>query len=445
MPRRPRPPPRRRRPSDGQHARRECPGDERPGSRPQPHGSEPDRRERRHRARRVTWRGSPRRSAAVHRARLQRPRAGRGHRRRPGQAAGHLGDDGGAKYILGPVVVSGDKISDATSGYQSQPAGQRHQRGRDRAHPQRRGRQAVRRHQPQDGGAARAAEPARRHPRLPGHRRPRGSTRRSSTAAPASPAGSPSTRARSLADQLKFGALPLSFVVQTQHRHHAPRSAASSCARPARRPHRPAARRRLLAVPVPRPRPRHRRLARRGRPHHLPRDHDARAGRTTTASTMAGVTGLIVAIGFTADSFIVYFERIRDELRDGRSLVAAVETGWNRARRTILVADGVNFLAAAVLYVLAARARARLRLHARPDDADRPARRLPLHPPRRARSSPAPVLPRRPQVVRPRPAAPRRQDVGPLPRARPVRGTRRSAPRPRTVRLGPRRRREGLA
>ena len=61
---------------------------------------------------------------------------------------------------------------------------------------------------------------------------------------------------------------------------------------------------------------------------------------------MAGVTGLIVAIGFTADSFIVYFERIRDELRDGRCLVAAVETGWNRAKRTILVADGVNFLAA---------------------------------------------------------------------------------------------------
>jgi preprotein translocase subunit SecD len=68
---------------------------------------------------------------------------------------------------------------------------------------------------------------------------------------------------------------------------------------------------------------------------------------------MAGVTGLIVAIGFTADSFIVYFERIRDELRDGRSLAAAVETGWNRAKRTILIADGVNFLAALVLFALA--------------------------------------------------------------------------------------------
>ena len=68
---------------------------------------------------------------------------------------------------------------------------------------------------------------------------------------------------------------------------------------------------------------------------------------------MAGVTGLIVAIGFTADSFIVYFERVRDELRDGRSLAAAVETGWKRANRTLLVADGVNFLAALTLYALA--------------------------------------------------------------------------------------------
>ena len=69
--------------------------------------------------------------------------------------------------------------------------------------------------------------------------------------------------------------------------------------------------------------------------------------------TMAGVTGLIVAIGVTADSFIVYFERIRDEVREGRPLVAAVETGWKRARRTIIAADAVNFLAAVVLYVLA--------------------------------------------------------------------------------------------
>ncbi|PWJ24983.1 preprotein translocase subunit SecD [Branchiibius hedensis] len=68
--------------------------------------------------------------------------------------------------------------------------------------------------------------------------------------------------------------------------------------------------------------------------------------------TMAGVTGLIVAIGITADSFIVYFERVRDEVRIGRPLRAAVQTGWARARRTIIISDAVNFLAAAVLYIL---------------------------------------------------------------------------------------------
>lgn len=69
--------------------------------------------------------------------------------------------------------------------------------------------------------------------------------------------------------------------------------------------------------------------------------------------SLPGVAGLIVAIGITADSFIVYFERIRDELREGRTLVASVERGWERARRTILASDAVNLLAASVLYVLA--------------------------------------------------------------------------------------------
>jgi preprotein translocase subunit SecD len=68
--------------------------------------------------------------------------------------------------------------------------------------------------------------------------------------------------------------------------------------------------------------------------------------------SLAGIAGLIVAIGITADSFIVYFERIRDEVRDGKSLRVAVETGWARARRTILAADFVSFLAAMVLYIL---------------------------------------------------------------------------------------------
>ncbi|QJU53628.1 protein translocase subunit SecD [Herbiconiux sp. KACC 21604] len=69
--------------------------------------------------------------------------------------------------------------------------------------------------------------------------------------------------------------------------------------------------------------------------------------------SLAGVAGLIVAIGITADSFIVYFERIRDELRDGRSLNSSVQAGWKRAIRTITASDAVNFLAAGVLYVLA--------------------------------------------------------------------------------------------
>jgi preprotein translocase subunit SecD len=68
--------------------------------------------------------------------------------------------------------------------------------------------------------------------------------------------------------------------------------------------------------------------------------------------SLAGIAGLIVAIGITADSFIVYFERIRDEVRDGKTLRVAVETGWARARRTILAADFVSFLAAVVLYLL---------------------------------------------------------------------------------------------
>ncbi len=68
--------------------------------------------------------------------------------------------------------------------------------------------------------------------------------------------------------------------------------------------------------------------------------------------TLAGVAGAIVAIGITADSFIVYFERIRDEVRDGRSLRVAAEAGWMRARRTLLAADFVSLLGAVVLYLL---------------------------------------------------------------------------------------------
>lgn len=68
---------------------------------------------------------------------------------------------------------------------------------------------------------------------------------------------------------------------------------------------------------------------------------------------LAGVAGFIVAIGITADSFVIFFERLKDEVREGRSFRSAVPRGWVRARRTILSADAVMFLAAAVLYILA--------------------------------------------------------------------------------------------
>ncbi|GEL23999.1 protein translocase subunit SecD [Pseudonocardia sulfidoxydans NBRC 16205] len=68
---------------------------------------------------------------------------------------------------------------------------------------------------------------------------------------------------------------------------------------------------------------------------------------------LAGVAGFIVAIGITADSFVIFFERLKDEMREGRTFRAAVPRGWVRARRTILSADAVSFLASAVLYVLA--------------------------------------------------------------------------------------------
>ncbi len=68
------------------------------------------------------------------------------------------------------------------------------------------------------------------------------------------------------------------------------------------------------------------------------------------ALQLSGIAGLIVAIGITADSFVVFFERLRDEVRDGRTLRTAVERGWKRARRTVLVSDTVSFLAAALLW-----------------------------------------------------------------------------------------------
>lgn len=68
---------------------------------------------------------------------------------------------------------------------------------------------------------------------------------------------------------------------------------------------------------------------------------------------MPGIAGLIIAIGITADSFVVYFERLKDEVREGRTFRSAVPRGWERAKRTILSADAVTFLSAVILYLLA--------------------------------------------------------------------------------------------
>lgn len=76
-------------------------------------------------------------------------------------------------------------------------------------------------------------------------------------------------------------------------------------------------------------------------------------GSVGFALNLPGIAGAIVAIGVTADSFVIYFERIRDEVRDGRSLRTAIETGWVRARQTILIADAVSMLSAIILFILA--------------------------------------------------------------------------------------------
>ncbi|HWE88703.1 MAG TPA: protein translocase subunit SecD [Pseudonocardiaceae bacterium] len=68
---------------------------------------------------------------------------------------------------------------------------------------------------------------------------------------------------------------------------------------------------------------------------------------------LAGIAGFIIAIGITADSFVIFFERLKDEVREGRTFRSAVPRAWVRARRTILASDAVSFLAAVVLYVIA--------------------------------------------------------------------------------------------
>ena len=130
--------------------------------------------------------------------------------------------------------------------------------------------------------------------------------------------------------------------------------------------------------------------------------------------SLAGIAGAIVSIGITADSFVVLFERIRDEMRDGRTLRVAVETGWKRAQRTILAADAVSLLAALALYFLVGQPGAGLRLHPRPHHVDRRDRGVLVHQAAAHQAGPNRVLRRRQQVVRSRSRPARRQTSGPL-------------------------------
>ena len=259
--------------------------------------------------------------------------------------------DGTEKYILGPVVVRGDQIADASAGYQVGPTGQPTNVVEIRLTFT-------------DDAKQTYGDISKEMVALASPRNRLASTLDSRvivapqfneaiTNGQASITGNFTIdSARSLADQLKFGALPLSFDLQTRQQ------ISPTLGEEQLRLGLLAGLAGLLLVVV------------------YSLIQYRALGFVTVASLvvagtlaylaitllgwsqnyrldMAGVTGLIVAIGITADSFIVYFERVRDEVREGRTLRTAVDTGWVRARRTILAADGVSFMGAAVLYILA--------------------------------------------------------------------------------------------
>lgn len=269
------------------------------------------------------------------------------------------GQDGGLKYILGPVVVPGDQIDDASAGYAVSAQGQQTNEPEIQLSFKGEGRKAY-----GDISKTMVAQPS-----LGAASNPPGSYNALATVldskvliAPGFNEAIPSGRAsisgfqideaRALAQSLKFGALPISFDLQTRQ------EISPTLGSEQLRYGIIAGLIGLLLVV-------------------LYSVFQYRALAIVTIGSMvvaflvtylaiallswqynyrldmAGVTGLIIAIGVTADSFIVYFERVRDELRDGRNLRAAVEAGWARAKRTILVADGVNLIAAIILYILA--------------------------------------------------------------------------------------------
>jgi preprotein translocase subunit SecD len=231
-------------------------------------------------------------------------------------------DTGYEKFILGPVVVGGDQIGDASAGYQVSQTGQTTSvveialtlKGEGKDAYAKYSTKMVSLPSPQNRLAATLdsrviVAPSFQSAILDG--------RASITG------GFSIESARALANQLKFGALPMSFDLQTSAQ------ISPTLGGEQLRLGLLAGLIGLLLVVL----------------YSLFQYHAL--GMVTVASL------LIVAIGVTADSFIVYFERVRDEVREGRPLRAAVEAGWGRARRTILAADGVNVLAASILYLLA--------------------------------------------------------------------------------------------
>ncbi|HEV7195738.1 MAG TPA: protein translocase subunit SecD [Pedococcus sp.] len=259
--------------------------------------------------------------------------------------------DGVEKFVLGPVIVAGDQISSASAGYQTLPNGQPSTTVEIQLSFKSSGTKAY-----GDASTRMVSLPSPRN-RMAAVLDSRSivapSFNEAILAGQASITGNFTIKsARDLANQLKFGALPMSFSLQTRDQISPTLGSEQlrfgliagiigfalvflySLAQ-----YRALGLVTVLSIVIAALLT-YVSIALLGWSHNFRLD-------------MAGVTGLIVAIGVTADSFIVYFERIRDEVREGRPLRAAVDTGWRRARRTILAADGVNFLAALVLYLLA--------------------------------------------------------------------------------------------
>ena len=159
--------------------------------------------------------------------------------------------------------------------------------------------------------------------------------------------------ARDLANVLKYGALPVKFDISSVETVSPQLGGDQLSAGISAGLDRSGAGRRVLFPVLPRSRPRRGAVAGcRRRTHRIAWSILLGKAIGFTLS-LAGIAGLIVAIGITADSFIIYFERLRDEVREGRSLRSSVETGWARAKHTIIAADSISLLAALVLYVLA--------------------------------------------------------------------------------------------